>query len=115
MRMPQHWPTYLAVLTVAVVIILSIRPVGAKNYGYAIVDSEFRSSRSHGFNRTHFRTTLNDQSVSMRAASIRDRVSVGDIICVTYTDNWPEGLVIRQQVSLARCQEAGAIRPEAGD
>ncbi|WP_320237502.1 hypothetical protein [Cognatiyoonia sp. IB215182] len=109
--MTRHWPTYLAVLTVAAVVVLSVRPVGAKSHGYVTVQTELRQFRTHRLKGNHIWVTLGDRNVSMRAISVTGDVSIGDVICVTYTDVWPEGLVVRQQVNDAECDRAGAERP----
>lgn len=111
--MRYHRTSIFALVAFTVALISLVHPFGAPNYAYATVVEKERpmaiptpsGSRSRP---TFWRLNILGETPTIRATTLINRVAPGDVICVIYTDYWPEGLKVMQQVSLDTCTEENA-------
>ena len=107
-----HRFSILALFTVVAATILSFRPIGAPDYAYATVVERLGSNAQ--YRAAHFkawRLAMHGKTPTIRGSTVITGLSPGDIICVTYTDYWPEGLKVIQQVDQEKCEMAALTLP----
>ncbi len=113
-----HRFSFLALFAVIGAMILSIRPIGTPDYAYATVVEQLETDQLpnvtpyRGVRVRAWRLAMHEETPTIRGSTVITGLTPGDVICVTYTDYWPEGLKVLQQVDQEKCEMAG-LTPSA--
>lgn len=98
----------LAVVAFTVGLILIGAPNSSTSYAYATLKDRvqiphFPGRYAAGGGGSRWRLELLDQTSTIRSNRLLHSVSAGDVICVAFTDHWPEGLLVVEQVAIEAC------------